>query len=179
MEGDVKKDAGAQIRTVVKTLNETGVCLEIDEPYIVSNFAKTPSQAAMDNAAKYKSGAYHRVVGGVEDMKSVLRSGYIMVVGFSVYESFESSYTAQTGQMLVPGPKEKCLGGHCVLCIGYDDNREAFKFRNSWSTAWGDEGNFWMGYRIADMPNTISDAWVSHLGPAWKPKPEETPQSNT
>src|SRR5262249_35905942 len=32
------------------------------------------------------------------------------------------------------------LGGHAVLAVGYDDAKQMFTFRNSWSAAWGSGG---------------------------------------
>ncbi|MBI9100611.1 MAG: C39 family peptidase [Spirochaetaceae bacterium] len=41
---------------------------------------------------------------------------------------------------------EKALGGHCISCIGYDDEKQAWLCKNSWGDQWGDEGFFWMKY---------------------------------
>ncbi len=38
------------------------------------------------------------------------------------------------------------LGGHCVCCIGYDDDKEAWLCKNSWGDQWGDGGFFWIKY---------------------------------
>ena len=36
--------------------------------------------------------------------------------------------------------------GHAVLCIGYDDKKQAWHCKNSWGTNWGEEGFFWLDY---------------------------------
>jgi PKD repeat protein len=35
---------------------------------------------------------------------------------------------------------------HAMAVVGYDDLRQAFKVRNSWSSAWGDGGYLWVSY---------------------------------
>lgn len=51
----------------------------------------------------------------------------------------------------------KRLGGHCVVCVGYDDDRGAWLCKNSWTTLWGDDGFVWFGY------NQCGIDW----GPMW------------
>jgi hypothetical protein len=36
--------------------------------------------------------------------------------------------------------------GHAVALVGYDDNRGAFKLRNSWGRRYGDNGYAWISY---------------------------------
>jgi len=35
---------------------------------------------------------------------------------------------------------------HAMVLTGYDDNRNAFRVRNSWGPAWGDQGSIWVDY---------------------------------
>ena len=37
---------------------------------------------------------------------------------------------------------EKCMGGHAVAIVGYDDNVEHYIIRNSWGEGWGEGGYF-------------------------------------
>ncbi len=70
-------------------------------------------------------------------MKQCLRDGYVFEFGMLIYSSFERSYTAQTGIVLMPQKGEMMMGGHAVLAIGFDDKKQAFKVRNSWGKGWG------------------------------------------
>lgn len=38
------------------------------------------------------------------------------------------------------------IGGHCICCIGYDDEKGAWLCKNSWGEHWGEEGYFWVKY---------------------------------
>jgi len=44
------------------------------------------------------------------------------------------------------GPNGK-PAGHCMLIIGYDQQKQAFYIQNSESTAWGLDGYVWMAYQ--------------------------------
>jgi C1A family cysteine protease len=95
----------------------------------------------------------------------VLSSGYVASLAISVYESFESDAVAQTGNVPVPQPSEKNLGGHEVVACGYSDASRTLIVRNSWDVTWGDKGYFYLPY---DYWPYVSDSWIAHLGPAWK-----------
>lgn len=87
-----------------------------------------------------KIGASHNI-NTIADMKSWLSTRGPLAVCFSVYADFfnykSGVYTHVSGAF---------QGGHCVSCIGYDDNLQAWLCRNSWGTGWGMSGFFWIGY---------------------------------
>ena len=83
--------------------------------------------------------------------------------GFTVYESFESQQVAQTGVMTMPAPKEKVVGGHAVLAVGYDDASQRFIIRNSWGPGWGQKGYFTMPYAYITESNLADDFWTIRL----------------
>jgi C1A family cysteine protease len=85
------------------------------------------------------------------------------VIGFSVYDSFESDAVAKTGVMPMPGPAEKMLGGHAVLVVGYDDSEQRFIVRNSWGKGWGQAGYFTMPYAYLTEANLSDDFWTVRL----------------
>ena len=92
-------------------------------------------------------------------MKNCLLSGLPVVFGFGVYESFESEEVAKTGIMPIPNKNEKLLGGHAVMAVGYDDEKEHFIIRNSWGLEWGDRGYFYMPYTFIINQKMCSDFW--------------------
>jgi C1A family cysteine protease len=166
MEGTLQDDCGAQLRSVCKTMNSAGVCLEKSEPYDPAKAWVAPTTAQDSEARSFQAGAYHRL-STVDDMKSCLASGYTFVAGFAAYASFEGKQWMVSGMMPVPKKKEALLGGHAVLFFGYDDERQAFKVRNSWGEKWCLGGNFWFPYRATADSNILWDAWIQHLGKAW------------
>jgi len=166
MEKTVGQDCGAQIRSVVKTLNTAGICLEKSDGYDPTTAWSIPTAAQDAEARLFEAGAYHRL-STVDDMKSCLASGYTFIAGFGVYASFEEKQWLAAGIMPIPKPKEMLLGGHAVLFFGYDDDRHAFKVRNCWGEKWCLGGNFWFPYAAAADSNILWDAWIQHLGKAW------------
>jgi C1A family cysteine protease len=93
-------------------------------------------------------------------LKGCLASGFPFVFGFTCYESFEGEKVAKTGILPMPGSSEKVVGGHAVLCVGYDDKARMFTIRNSWGTSWGLKGYFKMPYSYLTNPRLASDLWT-------------------
>jgi C1A family cysteine protease len=151
IENTVESDSGAMIR---------GVCPESEWAYDITKFADKPSAKCYKDALKYKAVSYQRIVQSLNQMKGCLASGFPFVYGFTVYESFEGQKVAQSGSVPMPAPKEKVLGGHCVVAVGYDDSQQRFINRNSWGTTWGMKGYFTMPYGYLTDPNLASDFWT-------------------
>ena len=161
MEGDVLDDAGAQLSDGVSSLESVGVCPEAEWPYVVSKFAVAPTSRCYIDAAKNRaSRTSFAVPSDAATMKQVLAAGHPFVVGIAVYASFESDTVASTGVVPMPAAGEQCLGGHAVLCVGYDDAKGAWTMRNSWGPAWGDHGYFYLPYAYLLDTALASDAWT-------------------
>jgi len=165
MEGTTPtEDSGAALRDGIKSLNLTGVCPETGDyswPYDVAAFSEKPPVQCYDAAYCERALHYRRVAQNVDAMKHALfLEKEPVVFGFSVYESFESEAVSTSGIMPMPKPGEKQLGGHAVLCVGYDDTTESFIIRNSWGEEWGSEGYFSMPYKFLTDPDYANDFWI-------------------
>lgn len=158
IEGTVNEDSGASIRDGIKAMARWGVCPEKDCPYVISKFARKPTKKAFTNAERAQILQYRRVA--PSQIRSVLTSGWPVVFGFTVYESFESKEVSRTGIVPLPGPAEQVLGGHCTVIVGHNDAQKRFKVRNSWGTDWGDDGYFYLPYEFINNPNLADDFWV-------------------
>ena len=159
IEGTINEDAGAMIRDGVKSLVKQGVCTEKAWPYVIGKFAVKPPAACFKQGLAHQVLSYHRIL-TVQEMKSCLAEGYPFVFGFTVYEAFESATVAKTGQLNLPRPKEKSLGGHAVLAVGYNDAAQRFIVRNSWGANWGLHGYFTMPYDYLGNRNLADDLWT-------------------
>ena len=173
LEGSVRYDAGAYIRDGIKVTYTKGAPLETLWPYNTSKFATKPPTAAYTDALKRKVTGYQRCT-NFAAVKNALAAGNPVVIGFSVYDSFEGSWGdiphGQPGSGMMPFPNtttEQLLGGHAVCIVGYNDTMPVagkangrFIVRNSWGTSWGDNGYFYMPYDVIKTTNMSSDFWL-------------------
>ena len=135
MEGTVNSDAGARIRDGIKSVAKQGVCPESEWPYVIKEFTVKPPAQAYRDAKHDLVTSYYRIPLLLTTMLQCLVAGFPFVFGITVYESFMN---APGGVVPMPAPGEGVMGGHAMLCVGYDLASRRFKFRNSWGTGWGD-----------------------------------------
>ena len=57
----------------------------------------------------------------------------------------------------MPKKKEKVLGGHAVMAVGYNQKDERFLVRNSWGARWGKDGYLTMPYEY--LETLAADFW--------------------
>lgn len=158
IEGTVRVDAGAMIRDGIKSVNKQGACAEENWPYDIARFSRKPGKSCYAKARSCRVTKYERIL-TLDDMKACLAGGYPFTFGFSVYESFESEEVARTGVVNMPSLRERQIGGHAVLAVGYDDAAERFTVRNSWSGDWGQDGYFTMPYDYLTDRDLSDDMW--------------------
>ncbi|MGI8950829.1 MAG: C1 family peptidase [Chitinophagaceae bacterium] len=163
IEHTVKSDSGAQIRDGIKSVNKQGVCPENLWSYQIKKFSSKPPQSSYKDAMKHQVLSYWRVPRTLSQMKGCLADGYPFVIGFTVYESFESEQVAKTGKVNMPAKNEAQIGGHAVLVVGYDENAKRFFVRNSWGTGWGLKGYFTMPYDYLLNANLSDDFWTIRI----------------
>lgn len=159
MEGTVDSDSGAMIRDGIKSVANQGVCPESEWPYDITLFRNRPPLRCYTDALLDKALSYQRVARSLDQMKACLASGFPFIAGISVYESFDSTTTAEIGHVFMPTRREKLLGGHCVLLVGYDDLMEIFYVQNSWGANWGIKGFFTIPYAYLMNRGLSSDFW--------------------
>jgi len=159
LEGTIKDDVGASIRDAIKAINIDGVCHDSLWPYNENAFAVRPPCLCYVDGKKHEAVKYQAVNQTERDMLACLASGFPIVLGFSVYESFESDQVAKTGIVPMPGPNERVLGGHAVLVVGYSKDLKQFIVRNSWGESWGQKGYFQIPFDYFLNPNLASDFW--------------------
>lgn len=158
--GTVNYDSGAYIRDGIKACYTYGAPTENLWPYNISKFKMQPHKTAIVDALKRKVTSYQRAIDFNQVIDSIT-SGYPVTIGFNVYSSFDSPAVAKTGFMPYPDVnKERLLGGHAVLLVGYNKDNNTFIARNSWGTRWGDNGYFYMPFEVIQNNRMSSDFWV-------------------
>jgi C1A family cysteine protease len=157
---DQNVDSGAYIRDGAKALAKQGICQETHWKYDITKFAEKPPATCYTEALTHQALVYSRVAQTQEAVLNALALGNPVVVGFTVYESFESPEVEKTGMVPLPGPTEDVLGGHAVLVVGYDLEKKLFTVRNSWSSHWGDHGYCYFPFAYLLDGDLAEDFWI-------------------
>jgi C1A family cysteine protease len=160
LEGTINQDAGAMIRDGIKVVAKYGVWSEKLQPYIITNFKKAPTKVMLQEGIKHQALTYERLDGSLNQIKTRLATGFPFAFGFTVYPEFESQEVAKSGIVPLPVGSEAPLGGHAVLCVGYDDTKQCVIVRNSWGSNWGLNGYFYMPYSYITNSNLATDMWA-------------------
>ena len=74
-----------------------------------------------------------------------------------------SDTVAATGDIPMPSWMDRikgAVGGHAVLGVGYDDNLQRIRFKNSWGIGWGDSGFGTLPYAYFSDSALSSDYWA-------------------
>lgn len=159
LEDTVAVDAGAMLRSGIKTVVKQGAATERAWPYIIRKFKTKPPKAAYTEAEKYQALSYLRINNRyLSQMKGCLAEGFPFVFGSMLYASFYDA--AGTGIVPMPKSNEEAVGGHAMLAVGYSDTRKAFLVRNSWGTSWGKSGYHWMPYEYLANTALSDDFWT-------------------
>jgi len=156
----VGKDDGARIRDGIKVIAKQGDCPEELWPYRRRNLNLRPPRECYLLARHYKAVEYQRIGHKLDELKSCIASGYPLVLGFKVFESFEGEKIRKTGQLGMPKRQEKAVGMHAVLAVGYKNSKGWFILRNSWGDKWGKKGYFTMPYEYLLDPELAHDFWT-------------------
>lgn len=154
IEDTVGYDSGVYIRDVIKAFAKWGVCEETKWPYVIEKFTTKPDQACYDDAIQDRIDKYEKLV-NFDDILACLAEGFPVILGISIYESFESEVVAKTGIVPMPLPNESMVGGHAILVVGYKN--KSFICQNSWGVNWGDKGFFYLPYDY--IKNLSDDRW--------------------
>jgi C1A family cysteine protease len=160
MENTIYEDAGAFLSDGINTLLEYGVCPETMWEYDINKYTIKPPDECYETAKNHKAISVSHILNDVSTMKRSLANGFPFVVGIQIYDGFESIQVALTGVVPQPNPAfESCLGGHAVVCCGYDDNKQMWIMRNSWGEQWGDKGYFYLPYLYLLDSGLSTDMW--------------------
>jgi C1A family cysteine protease len=156
----IAEDEGTFIWLACDCLRRFGVCTEQAWPFDEAQLFISPSVLAMREAYLHKISAYYRIEQtGQERVQSVidaLHARHPVVFGTLVGNAWAYYVAGQVLQLPASGAER---GGHATHLVGWDEQRGLFIGENSWGTAWGDEGFYWMAPEVIADPRS-DDFWV-------------------
>jgi len=137
--------AGTQNRMAMASILGWGVCPAKMWPYQVAMVDERPTRDCYSAAEGLKGIQFAQTYLGV-GLREALACGLPVVFSMRIpTQTF--AQTGRSGELHVPKDRkwEEPGGGHSMLMVGYDDDRQAWLVRNSWGAQWGDGGHFWIG----------------------------------
>lgn len=143
-DNTLTEDLGIYVRSGLKAAKLYGLCTEKLWPYDITKFDDQPTPECYVDAAKRTILEYRKLT-TLRDMLETLSDGIPIVIGMSVYESFDR--VNKTNSVIpLPTSTDTYQGGHAVTIIGYDLDKQQFLIVNSYGTNWGDDGYAWMPF---------------------------------
>ncbi len=149
------EEEGTYPRIALKMLLHYGVCPESLWPY--RPHQTNDHKPSADLKAKiYRIKAYARLKSLLEMKRSLMVNGPFLA-GVEVFDCWFTKKAQKTGLIPMPKPNDELQGGHAICIVGYDDKKKLFKFKNSWSKKWADQGYGYLPY--AYIQKYCQDAW--------------------
>lgn len=150
------QNAPTYVTDALNVLSQQGVCEYNDMPYNVNDWVTKPSQQALSNAKKFRIDYWRKINHvDIKEVKAHLAAGYPVIIGAYITEEFIRNGKDVWSTSGTPA------GGHCMLLVGYDNSKNAFKVMNSWGSGWGDNGFGWISYNVFPDPNMIMYCFVA------------------
>ena len=157
IEGDTSQDNGAMVQDGLKVLLHTGVIPETEFPYLAGQYMVAPQSQAITDAAANEIKSYSELT-SLDDVLYALATKSVVIVGFTVYPSFEQ--VGSDGNVPMPSSSEQSLGGHCTKLVGFDTHTRRLKMPNQWGTSWANNGICYVPFEYCDFNHLIDEAWV-------------------
>lgn len=148
---------GTWIRVAMGVLKDVGICREETWPYNPNPNPANIGQGPVPANAETEANGFKVVditclnATWVDTLRQAIAGGLPVSFGVKVYTSMQRPNSYRVGDVRLPLPGERSLGGHAMLAVGYEDDPEVpgggyFIVRNSWGEAFGHDGEVSPGY---------------------------------
>lgn len=153
-------DGGSGFPDALNLLSQQGAVKLSEMPYNESDFLTKPNSSHKEKAKRYRIDYWRRVnFIDSKEVKAQIRAGYPVLIGAMIDRGFVNDGNASSGNDYTWNSlKGQALGGHAMIVVGYDDQRNAYKVLNSWGTSWGKDGYCWISYSL--FAQVVKEAYV-------------------
>ncbi len=178
--GTTDQDSGVDNPTMLKALKQFGYIPDTEMPYNDQDYTTQPSSQDYADALPHAVDGYAGVDQNEQTISASIAAKQPVLFGFTVYESMLSQQVARTGMVPMPTGRDRVAGGHDVVLVGYDSTKRLYKFRNSWSISWGQNGYGFFPYDYVLNPNLAGEpggiaGWIIPKVPGGQPTPPPPP----
>jgi C1A family cysteine protease len=142
-------NAGTSLKTAFKVMSKYGVPEDKYYPYtneLISFTSLKQKREFFYNASRYRIFNYYMLA------NNEMRKFHLANVGpFVATVPVNTNWQGVGADGTIPENKQGDeLGGHAVLVVGYDEETQRFKFKNSWGKAWGNKGFGYFSFNYAE-----------------------------
>jgi hypothetical protein len=194
------RDNGSQIGKAFELLRDRGAASLAEMPYDQKDYLAKPGEEALAKASRYKKAEIAFLFKGrsfysggvpadIEAAKLFLAKNQLpFVMAIPIFKDFPMTEVKESDyvyKLSIEPKREDFFGLHAITCVGYDDEKQAFRIVNSWGPNWGDAGFLWLSQDF--VRQWACEGWgvVQPGGPrsrSWKLDPSlvlETPKTPT
>jgi C1A family cysteine protease len=163
-------DIGVYIRDAIRSAKIYGICAESVWPYNTLNFSVTPTEESYKDAEKRKIKNYFRI-DKFQDILDALTNEIPVITALKTYTSFTRLGWDRSSKLLLPVlGADLYMGGHAVLLVGYDNDKQHLIAKNSFGDFWGDRGYFYIPFSYAEKE--FMDSWIIEIQLAGHEEPD-------
>jgi C1A family cysteine protease len=148
-------EEGTDLRSAMKVLNTIGVPTEKAWPYSDNKLDIGEPASWANLIARWAVTGSYWSISTLTELKEALVDSPVMI-GVPVFEEW---YEPASGVIAYPANPDDVLGGHAICVVGYDDEKQLVKFKNSWSIYWGDKGYGYLSYKYIN--DFLWSSWVA------------------
>lgn len=141
------KDEGMSLSSAIDAVQLKGASLQSSWPFDLRKVNERPTEAAFDEALRYKVGDAMHIPLKLDKMRNCLSDGYPIIFGLKLTQAFFAP--PYDGFIPTPDSSDRQSaehGLHAMLIVGYNDRQRVFIVRNSWGTGWGVDGYCFLSY---------------------------------
>lgn len=156
------QNVGTSFVDACEIAKEYGLCTWQAMPYQPNNWVTKPNASQFEAAKKFKIETYRRLdlSDPTTSIKAQLLGGLPVIISTVIDKNYydggfnttQNPYIWKSTGFISPGM------GHAILIVGYDDNKNAFKFMNSWGKNWGNNGYGWISYGL--VKSVVREAYI-------------------